>query len=377
LDLDFNEQQEMLRKSARDFLSKECPIDLVRELERDATGFSPGLWRKVAGLGWLGIPFPERYGGSEGSFIDVAPVMEELGRAVFPGPYLSSVVLAGLAILDAGSEEQKAELLPAIARGERIAAFALTEPSARFDAQGVQMRAVRRVGGYALEGVKLFVRDAQIADELLVAARTRTSSAQEQGVTLFLVEAKAPGVTITQLRGIGTDRMAEVAFADLRAPASRVVGELHGGWPVVARALERGTVALCAQMVGGAQRALEMTVEYAKQRVQFGVPIGSFQAVQHRCADMLTDVDTSRLMTYYAAWKLSEGLPCALEISMAKAWLSNAYKRVVRSAHQVHGGAAYIQDHNLQFYFRNAKASELYLGDSVYHRGVVQRCLGY
>ncbi len=376
MDLDFTEQQAMLQKSARDFLEKECPITLVRELDKDSKGFSVELWRKVAQLGWLGMPFPEEYGGTGGNFIDLMILNYEMGRAVFQGPFLSTVVLSGLTILDAGSKEQKRQLLPQIAEGERIIAFVLTEPSARFDAAGVKLRATSKGDGYVLNGTKLFVRDAHIADQLLVVARTGRGSG-EQGITVFLVDARSPGVTMTQLKSIGTDRQSEIVFKNVKVPASNVVGPVGGGWPAIARALERGALGLCAEMVGGAEKALEMTVAYAKQRVQFGVPIGSFQAVQHRCADMLTDVDTSRLMTYYAAWKMSEGIPCTLEVSQAKAWISNAYKRVVRSGHQVHGGAGYIQEHNLQFFFRNAKASEHYFGDANYHKKQVQKCLGY
>ena len=374
MDLSLNEEQEMLRKMARDFLANECPKTLVRQMEEDEKGYSPELWAKMAEQGWLGLPFPEKYGGAGYSFLDLAVLLEEMGRACLPGPYFSTVVLAGFAILEAGTEEQKQKLLGAIAEGKLIATLALTEPSASYDPKDIQVTATPEGDGYVINGTKLFVPDAHVAQCLVVVARTGGQGAD--GITLFLVDPQAPGVSITLLKTIAADKLCEVTFNGVKVGRDAVLGEVGKGWPVVEKVLQRATAAKCAEMVGGAQQVLEMTVGYAKERVQFGRPIGSFQAIQHHCANMAIDVDGSRFITYQAAWLLSEGQPCTKEVAMAKAWTSEAYRRVTALGHQVHGGIGFTKDHDMQLYYRRAKAAEVTFGDADFHRDIVAREIG-
>jgi len=376
MDFALSEEQEMLRKMSRDFLENECPKSLVREMEEDEKGYSPELWKKMADLGWMGLVFPEVYGGEGLNFLDLTVLIEELGRALVPGPYLSTVVCCGLPILVAGTDEQKREFLPKIAKGDLILSLALTEPSATWDAAGITAKATPEGDDFVISGTKLFISDAHIADYLLCVARTKESGDAEDEITLFLVDAKSPGISCTPLKTIASDRQFEVVFDKVRVPRKNMLGELDRGWAVIKEMLPKATLAQCALMVGGAQQVLEMTVNYAKERVQFGRPIGSFQAIQHKCADMATDVDGCRFITYQAAWKLSEGLPCALEVSMAKAWVSEAYRRTCVEGHQIHGGIGFIKDHDMQLYYRRAKASELMFGDADYHRELVAQQIG-
>jgi len=376
MDFALNEEQEMLRKMSRDFLENECPKTLVREMEEDEKGYSPELWKKMAELGWMGLVFPEEYGGEGMNFLDLTVLIEELGRALVPGPYLSTVVYCGLSILAAGTDEQKREFLPKIAKGDLTLSLALTEPSATWDAAGVTVAAVPEGVDFVISGTKLFISDAHVADYLLCVARTKESGDKEDGITLFLVDAKSPGISCTPLKTIASDRQFEVVFDKVRVPRKNMLGEPDRGWAVIKEMLPQAMLAQCALMVGGAQQVLEMTVNYAKERVQFGRPIGSFQAIQHKCADMAIDVDGCRFITYQAAWKLSEGLPCALEVSMAKAWVSEAYRRTCVEGHQIHGGIGFIKDHDMQLYYRRAKASELMFGDADYHRELVAQQIG-
>jgi alkylation response protein AidB-like acyl-CoA dehydrogenase len=374
MDLALSEDQEMLRKMAKDFLANECSKTLVREMEEDEKGYSPELWAKMAEQGWTGLPFPEKYGGVGYSFLDLAVLLEEMGRSCLPGPYFSTVVLAGHAILEAGSEEQKLKLLGAISQGKLICTLALTEPSASYDAKDIQVKATAEGGGYVISGTKLFVPDANVADCMVVVARTGGQGAQ--GITLFLVDPKAPGVSITPLRTIASDKLCEVTFDKVKVGQDAVLGQVGQGWPTVEKVLQKAAVAKCAEMVGGAQQVLEMTVNYAKERVQFGRPIGSFQAIQHHCANMAIDVDGSRFISYQAAWMLSEGIPCTKEVAMAKAWTSDAYRRLTALGHQVHGGIGFTKDHDMQLYYRRAKAAEVTFGDADFHRDVVAREIG-
>lgn len=376
MDFALSEEQEMLKKMARDFLENECPKTLVREMEEDEKGYSPALWKKMADLGWMGLAFPAEYGGEGMAFLDLAVLIEEIGRALVPAPFLSTVVYGGLSILAAGTEEQKKELLPKIAKGDLILSLALTEPSASWEPGGVETRASADGDDFVISGTKLFISDAHVADYLLCVARTKEGSTGEDGITLFLVDAKSPGISLTPLKTIGSDKQFEVVFDKVRVPGKNIIGELDRGWAVVKEMLPKAILAHCALMVGGAQQVLEMTVNYAKERVQFGKPIGSFQAIQHKCANMATDVDGCRFITYQAAWKYNEGLSCDLEISMAKAWVSEAYRRTCAEGHQIHGGIGFIKDHDMQLYYRRAKTSELMFGDTDYHRELVAQQIG-
>jgi alkylation response protein AidB-like acyl-CoA dehydrogenase len=376
MDLSLTEEQQLLQDSARDFLRQECPTTHVRAMEEDETGYSPALWQQIADLGWAGLMFPEQYGGSGYSFIELCVLMEEFGRALLPSPFHSTVLTFGLPILFGGSAAQKQRYLPAIATGKLLGTLALTEPSASFEPSGVSVRAESRNGTLVINGTKLFVLNAHTADELLVAVRTRDSGGPENGISLLLVPGKAAGVDIIPLHTIAADRQCEVEFRNVSVGADALVGKLNDGWSLIKQTIDHATVAKCAEMVGIAQVAFDMAVDYAKNRVQFGRPIGSFQAIKHKCSDMIIDVDGSRFITYRAAWCLAGGLEAAKEISMAKAWTSDACRRVCAQAHQIHGGIGFTKEYDLQLYFRRAKQGEVFYGDADLHREVVAQEIG-
>ena len=365
----FNEEQELLRNTARKFFENECPSDTVRRLMETPEGINPELWKKLAEQGWLGLIYPESYDGMGLGLVDLVVLMEEMGRAVTPGPYFSTVLLGGLAILEAGSEGQKKEWLPKIAAGDKRVALAWMEPSAQLGPAGVTLTAVEKGGRYTLSGTKLFVHDAHTADALVVAARTRPGAGAD-GVSLFLLPRGTKGLAVTLLPTMDqTRKLCEVACADVTVGADALLGAAGAGWAPLARVLDRATVALCAEMCGGAQKVLDMTVEYAKIRQAFGRPIGSYQGVKHRAADMLVDVENSKSITYYAAWALDEGSPEApLAVSMAKAYVSDAFRRVAAAGIQLHGGIGFTWEHDLHLYFKRAKGSEFTFGDATHHR---------
>jgi len=370
MDFGFSEQQELLRASARQFLEQECSPDLVRRLSEDPLGYSPEIWQKMAQLGWMGLALPEKYGGSGLSFVDLTILLEEMGRVLLPEPFFASIVLGGLTVLEAGSEAQKQQMLPRIARGEVKTSLALLEADGRYDPRGIGLRASIRGTRAMLNGSKLFVADAHVADYVICVARTRGGRNPESGISLFLVDMKAPGVACIPLVGIDqTRRLCEVSFTRVSLPLDSMLGGRDTAWPVLLRALDKATVALCAEMVGGAERGLEMCVDYAKTRVQFGRQIGSFQAVKHKIADMKLLVENAKSVVYYAAWAVDTDAPeAARAASMAKAYCSDMFTRVTADAIQVHGGVGFTWDHNMHLYFKRAKSSEILLGDAAWHR---------
>ena len=377
MDIGFTEEQELLRASARRFLENECPSAFVRQRMAEPEAMTEVFWQKLAEQGWFGILYPEEAGGSGLGLVDIAVLMEEMGRAVMPGPFFSTVLLGGAAILEAGSQGQQQEWLPRIAAGAAKVSLAWTEPNARWDATGIMATGREIAAGFALSGIKLFVPDAHLSDALVVAVRTRDGSTMEDGVSLFLVPKDTPGLAVTLLPTIDeTRKLCEVRLDNVALTLAALLGDKHGGWPALARVLDRATVALCAEMCGGAQRVLDMTTAYAKIRSAFGKPIGSYQAVKHRAADMLVDVENAKSLTYYAAWAIDEGLAEApLAVSMAKAYASDAYRKVAGAGIQLHGGIGFIWEHDLQLYFKRAKASEVAFGDATWHRERVARML--
>jgi alkylation response protein AidB-like acyl-CoA dehydrogenase len=304
--------------------------------------------------------------------------MEEFGRAVMPGPFPATVLLGGAAIAEAGSPAQRHEFLPGIAAGEVKATLAATEPNARWDAAGITLAGREARGGFTLSGTKLFVPDAHLADVLVVAARTRDGSTMEDGVSLFLVPKGTPGVTVRVLPSVDeTRKLCEVKFDNVAVPATALLGDLNGGWPALARVTDRAAVALAAEMCGAAQRVLDMTVDYAKLRVAFGKPIGTYQGVKHKCADMLIEIENAKSLTYYAAWAVDEAEPdAAMAVSMAKAAASDAGRKVCAAGIQLHGGIGMTWEHDLQLYLKRAKASEIALGDATWHRERIARLMG-
>jgi alkylation response protein AidB-like acyl-CoA dehydrogenase len=377
MDIGFTEEQELLRTSARRFLENECPSAFVRQRMAESAAMTEDFWRKLAEQGWFGILYPEALGGSGLGLVDMTVLMEEMGRAVMPGPFFSTVLLGGAAILEAGSPAQREEWLPRIAAGSAKVSLAWTEPNARWDAAGIVATGRETAGGFVLSGTKLFVPDAHLSDALVIAARTRDGNTMEDGVSLFLVPKDAAGLGITVLPTIDeTRKLCEVRLDNVAVSAAALLGERHGGWPGLARVLDRATVALCAEMCGGARQVLEMTTAYAKIRIAFGKPIGSYQGVKHQAADMLVAIENAKSLTYYAAWAVDEGLAEApLAVSMAKAAASDMYRKVASTGIQLHGGIGMTWEHDLQLYFKRAKASEVAFGDATWHRERVARLL--
>lgn len=377
MDVALTEEQEMLKKAARDFLEKECPKKLVKEAAEDERGYPRELWQKMADLEWTGLSFPAEYGGAGYSFFDLILLIGEMGHACLPGPFFSTVVLGGLPILFAGDERQKKYFLSRVARGELILTLGWTETSASYDASAISAHASAKSNSYVINGTKLFVSDAHIADYIIYVARTRDSGNPEDGITLFLVDTKTPGIEFTLLKTLGWDKQCGMVFDNVKVPKANVLGQVHEGWQVLQKLMDCAAVAKCADMVGCCEAALEMSVAYAKQRVQFGKPIGSFQAIQHHCANMAIDVDCSRFITYRAAWTISEGLPATVLAAMAKAWVSEASHRVTLLAHQIHGGLGFCFDSDIHLFYRRAKAAAITFGDAAFHHRVIGRELAW
>ena len=377
MDITFNEEQEMLRKSASDFLIAECPKTKSRELEEDEKGYSPEIWRKMAGLGWMGLAIPEEYEGMGMTFQDLTVLLEEMGKNVLPGPFSCTVIGGAFAILEAGTEEQKKEFLPKIANGELILTTALLEPGgAYYEASGVNLKATAQGDNFVLNGTKVFVEMANVADYLICATRTKDGSSDEDGISLFIVDAKAKGISVEVMPTIAFDKLCEVRFENVSIPTENMLGERDKGWPVVQKVVQKGAIAKCAESVGGMQASVDMTVAYCKDRVQYDRPIGAFQALQHIMADMWIVTQTSKYLVYQAAWMESVGQPCAMEVAMAKAYVNEYYKWVTERTVSLHGGIGTSREHDAGLYYRRAKAADVAFGDTDFQRELVAQKIG-
>jgi alkylation response protein AidB-like acyl-CoA dehydrogenase len=374
LDFGFSEEQEMLRDAAKRFLADSCSTKFVRQMMAHDTAHDAAFWEKLVGLGWPGLIVPEDFGGQGGTFLDLTVIAEEAGKALVPGPFMTAVALGAPIFIEGGSDAQKKEFLTRIAAGKFIATVAVAEASGRWDAGGIELKATKKGSGYTLNGEKFFVPDAHVADAIVVAARTG-KGVGEDGITLLCVPANEKGVTVTQLKTVDmTRRMCHVKFDNVAA--SEIIGQADAGWPVLRRTLEVATAALSTEMVGTAQKALDIAVEYAKTRVQFGKPIGSFQAVKHKCVDMMVAVENARSLTYYACWTVDERVDESVTaVPMAKAYASDMAKNVTSEAIQVHGGIGFTWEHDMHLYHRRALAGEANLGNAPVHREVVARNL--
>ncbi len=370
----FSEEQELLRKTARDFLGEHAPIALAREVMEGAGERQQVLWRQLAELGWTGLALPEAHGGAGLTPIELAIVLEELGRSLAPVPFLPTC-LAAWAVLELGDEAQRAAWLPGICSGEISASLALAEERGSDDPADVALRAVRTRAGFELEGRKLFVPDA--ADAGLLVAVARSGGSGEQGLAVFAVPRDAPGVAITPMHSMDLLRpLYQVEFAGTPLPASARLGGDADVAPGLRRVLDHGLVMICAEMLGGAEKCLEDSVAYAKERVQFGKPIGVNQAIKHKCADMLFEVESARSITYYAAWAAREAdAEAPLAAAMAKAYLSDAYRKVAAENIQIHGGVGFTWEYDCHLYFKRAKSDEVWLGDARHQRERVARLL--
>ncbi|MFE3036542.1 acyl-CoA dehydrogenase family protein [Streptomyces canus] len=373
MDLTFSEEQDELRKVVRSFLAKHSDEADVRRLAADPQGHDPVVWRRMAGeLGLQGLAVPEEYGGSGFGYVDLGVVFEEAGRALLGGPYFATVALGAEVLLRCDDERARHDFLPGIASGETVATLALTEDSGRWDEQGIGLTAVRDdTGGWRLTGVKTYVPDGHLADLLLVAARTPS------GVSLLAVEtADAPGLTRTPLPTLDqTRKQARIEFTDTPA---RLLGPEGTAWPALERTLATAAVLLSAEQVGGAAAALDAAVEYAKIREQYGRPIGSFQGIKHKCADMLMEIESARSAAYGGLWALDAGdeTEIAIAAALAQAFCSEAFTKVAADNIQVHGGIGFTWEHPAHLYFKRAKSSEVLLGTPSYHRELLATRLG-
>jgi alkylation response protein AidB-like acyl-CoA dehydrogenase len=374
MELGPNEAQQIIKTNARQFLGDSCPTEHVRDMEDDAAGFDPEIWKQVCEFGWAGMLVPEEYGGFGGDMTDIAVLAEEIGRALLPSPLFASSVVGALTVMAAGNDEQKQALLPGIAAGTSIVTLALNEPSGTYEPWGVQTEATQDGTGWKLTGTKLYVSFADSAATVIVAARTQAGDGPD-GVSLFLVDPRAAGVTSTILDTIYQDHQFEVVLDGVSVSADQVLGPVGGAWPAIQQVLDQAAVAVAAESIGGAERSLELAIDYSKERVQFGRPIGSFQALQHKMARMVTEVTGAQLLVYEAAWRLAQGLDASLEVPMAKAAASGAYTTCAIEGTHIFGGAGFIREAEIQLHFRRAKGAEVLMGDPRWHRKRVTRLL--
>lgn len=370
MDLGLSDEQTALRDSARSFLAAECPISLVREQIADRGAFPDRLWQRMAELGWLGLLIPERYGGSGLGMVDVAILLEELGRVLCPAPFVSTAVVAATILVHGGTEAQRAQWLPPLAAGRLRVALALLEETNSWSPEFVRYEARAEGDRFVLTGRKPFVLDAPAADRLLVVARTVGRDAHpstgtvDDGLALFLVEADAPGVSIRALDYNDRTRpLGEITFDRVTLTSDQRVGDAAPVGAALARALDAARTAICAEQAGAAQRVLELSVEYARNREQFGQPIGRFQALQHRCADMLIHTEGIRSAAFYAAWALDDdAVDASTSARLAKAYSADAGLAVAGQGIQIHGGLGFTWEQDLQLYYKRAQAAALEYG---------------
>jgi len=366
----FSEEQEELRTAVRRFLQEKSPETEVRRLMETEDGYDPAVWSQMADqLGLQSLTIPEEYGGSGFSYVELIVVLEEMGSALLCAPFFSTVALAANALLTSGDETAKKELLPGLASGETIGTLAITEDNGRWDFEGIGLRATEAGSGWTLDGHKSFVLDGHVANLILVAARTTA------GLSLFAVDGDAAGLTKTSLPTMDqTRKQARLVFESTPA---RLVGTDGGAAEGLTKTLDLAAVALAAEQVGGAQHCLDSSVDYAKNRIQFGRPIGSFQAIKHKCADMLLEVESAKSAAYYAGWAAAEDsdeLPVVA--SLAKSYCSEAYFHAAAENIQIHGGIGFTWEHDAHLYFKRAKSSELLFGDPAYHRELLAQRIG-
>jgi alkylation response protein AidB-like acyl-CoA dehydrogenase len=370
MDITLNEQQEMLRKSAKDFITNRVPKKLVRDMESDPKGFVPELWQEMAGLGWMGLVFPEKFGGIDFSFLDLCVILEEMGRGAVPSPFFSTVVMAGMLINEAGTDEQKAAYLPKISEGKLFGTVAMKESSGSANTSVVDTKAAGAGSDYVISGTKFFIPDAHVANIIIVSAKTAG------GVTLFIVDAATPSIKVTPMSTFSGDKQCVVEFNNVKVPAKNILGGLDKGAAVLEKFIPKAVIAKCAEMVGGFGAMFDMTLEYGKTRIAFTKPIGTFQALQVKFADMLADLESSRMMTYKSAWRITNGLPVDRLVPATKAWVSEAFRRQTFVAHQIHGAIGFTWDHDLQLFIRRAKTAEMLLGTPQEHRDRLAKALG-
>lgn len=374
MEFELGEEQQFFRKSARDFLAAHCDKKVVRRLEATESGHDPKLWAKMTELGWAGIGIPESYGGVGWGLLGTAILFEELGRAAFDSPLLATF-LGAEAVLRGGDESLKQDLLPRIASGEKILSLAWAEPSVVAAPRYIATTAHLEGDEYTLRGCKLFVPYALVADWIVVAARTRGSVGEEEGITLFLVDRESEGLRITSQETMAPDKQFRLDLDGVRIASDRILGAVDAGLPLLRAVQDRGAALQCAELVGGAEHELETTAAYTRERIQFDRPLGTFQVVQHRLSDMFIDVQGARWTTYQAVCRMDAGT-AARELAIAKSFAGEAAQRVAFSAQQLHGGAGVDVDNDLHFYYRRAKALELRTGGYASGLATLESSLG-
>ncbi|MCI0802226.1 MAG: acyl-CoA/acyl-ACP dehydrogenase [Chloroflexi bacterium] len=369
-----SEEEQMLKNLAREFLEAEISTAMVREMELDELGYPPALWKQMADLGWLGMALPEQYGGQGLPLTYLGLILEEAGRVLAPVPLYSTMV-AALTIAAEGNEQQKQEILPAVSDGGMVLTWAVTERDPRLIPEAMQLQATADGDGWVLNGTKMFVDNFIVAQRCLVACRTSPASDANQGITLFLVDPNGTGVSQTALLTLAKDKQSRVDFQDHRIERAALVGEVDQGWPIIEAMLDRATALLCCQMVGAARKDAEMAIEYAKNRIAFGRPIGAFQSVQHMLADMIIHVDGGQMLTFEALWKMDQGLPASVEVSQAKAFCNEKCESVVRTSQVIHGGIGFMMEFDLHLWFRRVTSWTMRLGTTYDHRARIAAAL--
>jgi len=374
------EEQQLLKDSAAAFVRDNSSLKRIRALRdsRDADGFSRALWKPMAELGWLGIIFPEEHGGLGLGYKELALVLEEFGKGLMPEPWMSTVLLGGTAVWRGGSAAQREAILPPLIAGELLMALAWQEPHGRYDLHRVDTRAERAGGGWRLHGEKHQVIDGHVAERLVVSARTAGAAGDRDGITLFLLDAHAPGVEITRQSTLDSRNAAIVRLDGVRAAADDVLGTVDAGSALLGDVIDRATAGLCAEMLGGMEAAFAMTLDYLKTRQQFGVPIGSFQALKHRAAIMFTEIELARSAALAAAMAIDENHPRAAEfVSVAKARCADTFMLVGNEGVQMHGGIGMTDEHDIGFFLKRARTAEMTFGDAAFHRDRFAALQGY
>ena len=367
MDLSLTENQELLKRTAADFMERECPKDTLLDMETLETGCTEEIWRKASEIGWLGMAVPEEFGGAGSSLTDAAVIFEQLGRGPLSGPFFSSGILGALIILESAGDEQRRQYLPGIASGRATVTLALTEPDYGWGPESVQMHAQAKADGFLLNGTKLFVHDALSATSLICAVRTDGNGVADTGITLLMVDARSLGISMRQLPGF-LGWVGEVSFDSVSVPRSAVLGEVGLGWGPFQRAFRKAIPILSAYKVGGAQAVFDMSVEYSRTRLQFGTLIGRFQRVQDHIIGIVNQLDAARWTTYEALWKLDTGRPAETSVHLAKAIASEAYYQACNAAHEVHAGVGVAREYGLTLHTKMSRTLYHYLGDPRYHR---------
>ena len=371
MDMEFTEEQQALQTTARSFLSAESPLSAAREMESSEDGFSRELWKKMADLGWLGLTHSEDVGGAGMGSVELVVLAKELGRTLCPSPYIQTVILAGGAIAAAASNEQQQRLLPAIISGETVIAFALQEENAYYDARSVSATATKDGDGYVLNGTKMFVEFASAADRVLVVARTAGEPPANDGLALFLVDPNDVNVQLEPLNTMARDRQFQMKLDGVKVAPEDVIGTPGEAWDALEGVLERGVVALCGYMVGASESIHATTTAFAKERIQFGRPIGSFQAIQHYLALSITEILAADTTVFYAAWTLDEGEPSREIVAKAKAFAGDTFRKASDLGAQIHGGIGYDESMDTTLFLRRGKQYQLSMGGTGFWEDII------